>query len=304
MRIFNLSGLNSPPLVAKVSISKNRYPLCLRRGASFHQTFINGSKMKKLMMNTRKAQKCLRLIILTSSVGVLMLATGCTHTRDINVVYTPLIQTRQLANRNEIQKVAVGNFIDARPNDELLHFGSGINIHSYTWKTQKNIPELVRGAFEDALLKTGFGVHKPNEIEKDSLFTITGKVLSYNFSYSPDVKHLTFQNITETASVTANVEVELLLHPKFSDPVTIIVKGEKRLFLYEPALRWSNDNYRNSNHLITIGPDNVIRTPERVKVNLTDQVRTEYTIKALDGAMHDCVMNFLDNKELLKLVSK
>ena len=255
--------------------------------------------MKTLMMNTCKAKKSFRLLIFSSSIGALMLASGCTHTRDINVSYSPLPQTLQLANRNEIQKVVVGNFIDARPNDELSRIGGGINIHSYTWKTQKNIPDLVRGAFEDALLKTGFVVNKPNEIKQEPLFTLTGKVLAYNFSYSGGARHLTLQTRygASTASVEAHVEVELLLQPKFGDPVTIIVKGEdfQNCVSYEPSYIHYEKDYTTGIEKSIIHPD---------VAPLTNQVRTDYTIKALDGAMHNCVMNLLHNKEFLKLISK
>ena len=60
-------------------------------------------------------------------------------------IYTPLTETRQLVNSGDKQNVVIGSFIDARSHAELFHSGSGFNIHSYTWKTQNNIPDLVRG---------------------------------------------------------------------------------------------------------------------------------------------------------------
>ncbi len=259
--------------------------------------------MKKVMINTSKPKKSFKLTILVSSIGLLMLTSGCNHMRDISVIYTPLTETRQLVNSGDKQNVVIGSFIDARSHAELFHSGSGFNIHSYTWKTQNNIPDLVRGAFEDALLKTGFGVHKLNEIENKTLFTLTGKVLTYNITLSQDAVIPGFFQQLREATVTANVEVELLLKPKFGDSVTIVVKGAQTLDLYEPARKWSYDDYLKSSHLIAIDSYGT-HINDKFRVYLNEQVRTECIIKALDAAMHDCVMDFQNNKEFLKLISK
>ena len=45
--------------------------------------------MKKVMINTSKPKKSFKLTILVSSIGLLMLTSGCNHMRDISVNETP-----------------------------------------------------------------------------------------------------------------------------------------------------------------------------------------------------------------------
>jgi hypothetical protein len=156
---------------------------------------------------------------LVASLACLGLSTGCTHTRMVNLRYTPLIQTQRLADRNSVTVVNVGGFTDAREGKSLTeHRPNPINVHKFKYETKDDVAALVRSAFVDAMLKSGFEVPLPGVTAENPMLNISGKVIHFDAGTK-----IGWSKIT----VAAVAEVEITLTPRSGAPVTFTVKGEE-----------------------------------------------------------------------------
>ncbi len=166
------------------------------------------------------------MVLLMGLCGIFFL--GCTHTREMNLRYTPLIQAQRLADKTNPQIVVVDKFSDARQQTTVTqHRLNPINIHNYKYESKDDVTALVRNAFVDGFLKSGFEVPMPNEQGVDSFLKVAGKIVTYQ----ADTK--TGWN---TITVTADVAVEVTITPKTGSSVIFTVQGsstqEQKQFMY------------------------------------------------------------------------
>jgi len=150
----------------------------------------------------------------------LLFITACTHTREMNLRYTPLIQVQRLADKANPQIIVVGQFNDARSQTTLTqHRLNPINIHTYKYESKDDITTLVRSAFVDAILKSGFEVPMPNEQAANPLFLLTGKIVTYQADTRIG---------WNTISITADVAVEVMVTTKTGSPITFMTQGQSK----------------------------------------------------------------------------
>jgi len=170
-------------------------------------------------MNTNACHKIVRTTALLAALCSLLFA-GCTHTRVLNLRYTPLIQVQRLADKTNPQIVVVGEFNDTRPQTTLTqHRLNPINIHTFKYESKDDVSILVRNAFVDGLLKSGFEVPMLSEQGMNPLLNIAGKIVTYK----ADTK-IGWNTIT----VTADVAVEVATTPKTGSPITFMLQGQSR----------------------------------------------------------------------------
>ena len=169
-------------------------------------------------MNTNALLKTVRTMTLMAAFGSLLFISACTHTRVVNLRYTPLIQVQRLADKADPQIVVVGKFNDARPQTTLTqHRLNPINIHTYKYESKDDITALVRNAFVDALLKSGFEVPMPSEQGTSPLLHVAGKIVTY---------HADTEIGWSTITVNAEVAVEVTIAPKTGSPITYMLRGQ------------------------------------------------------------------------------
>ncbi len=182
-------------------------------------------------MNINACDKILRTTALLTALCSLLFA-GCTHTRVVNLRYTPLIQVQRLADKTNPQIVVVGKFNDARPQTTLTqHRLNPINIHTYKYESKDDVSTLMRNAFVDGLLKSGFEVPMLSEQGMNPFLNIAGKIVTYQ----ADTK-IGWNTIT----VTADVAVEVTITPKTGSPIAFMLQGrttqEQKQFLNVEAV--------------------------------------------------------------------
>ncbi len=207
------------------------------------------------------------LLTLAAGFICLVLPNGCTFgppNRIVSLHYTPLIQTRRLADRSDPQTVVVEQFVDARQQVHLARPRAAARstlldplVH-YEYNAGGDIPTLVRTAFVDGLAKAGFKVTGPDESVATPLFRLTGKVLAYN----SDPK-----GFGGKRALTTNVSVEVTIRPPTGVPRTFAVQGQ----------------------CMTEGEE----------LSLESAISD-----SLDRALQECIKDFLAHHELLEMSSK
>lgn len=141
--------------------------------------------------------------ILFLSVILLGFLTSCTFHRPVQIQYTPLIQTKKLANPENPQVIVMGEFADERERKELLskHLNP-ISVHKMQLNISGDLPAVVRDAFTDGVLKAGFQVPMEDEEATEPFLYVSGRIIMYN---------LKVKTGWSKATMDAIVEVELIL---------------------------------------------------------------------------------------------
>jgi hypothetical protein len=159
-----------------------------------------------------------RVGLLALVVPALLWGSACTFHHAIAIRYTPMIQTARLADASSSEVLAVGQFEDARANKTLDRERlNPISVHHVEFDIIGDMPTVVRSAFLDALLKSGFSVPMEGEQTRgEPLLRISGKVLTY----ATDMK-------SHWSMVEANgtVEVQVTLVHRNGKSETVTVRG-------------------------------------------------------------------------------
>jgi len=153
--------------------------------------------------------------------GAFLALSACTFHHAIAIRYTPLIQTKRLAQVANPEVMTIGQFQDARGDKTLDRERiNPISIHHVEYDTIGDVPALVRSAFLDALLKSGFTVPMEGDTAtSEPLLRLSGKVLTYG----TDLK-----SHWSSVEVSAAVEVELTLVHRNGKTVTMVVSGKNQ----------------------------------------------------------------------------
>ncbi len=151
--------------------------------------------------------------------GVVCIAlSGCgTIQRTVHVRYTPLVEAKRIADATHPQTVIVGDFVDARARTNLSRGRRPQRFTHFEFDAAGDVPSVVRSAFVDGLLKSGFEVPMPNESGASPLFQLTGKVVTYDV--------LTVVGWTK-GSLESNVGVELTITPRTGPPFSLAIQGQ------------------------------------------------------------------------------
>ena len=157
-----------------------------------------------------------RVVGMLLAVSCLALTSGCTVTRDLNLHYTPLIQTERLANRSSPQVIEVGEFVDGRTQTMLAQFRAVGGLLTQ-YESKDDVVTFVRSSFVDALLKSGFEVPLPNQQDSKPLFKVTGKIT--NFQANIDIGW-------DIITATHEVAVEVTITPIGGNPTSISMQGK------------------------------------------------------------------------------
>jgi Uncharacterized lipoprotein len=183
---------------------------------SAFQTFIPESKNYIMKPATKSGGLNSGIFILTFF--YLFMTSSCAPKRFVNLRYTPLIQVQRLADKANPQVVVVGKFADARTD---IYFGesnaNSIGTIKYKYKSNDDLSALVRNAFVDGLLKSGFDVPMPNQQSNNALLTVSGRIVTY---YT-DTK-TGFSKV----KLMAHVVIEVTINPNTGNPVTFNVQGD------------------------------------------------------------------------------
>jgi hypothetical protein len=151
-------------------------------------------------------------------VAVALGATGCTFHHSLAVRYTPLIQAKRLADAAKPETIVVGEFADKRESKYLNRDRlNPISVHHLEVDTTEDVPALVRSAFLDGILKSGFSAPMAGESVPPASLTLSGDVLRYSY-------------FTKTAwskvMLTSTVEIDVVLKDGDRTVATIPAKGE------------------------------------------------------------------------------
>ncbi|MCM2258068.1 MAG: hypothetical protein NDJ94_20740 [Vicinamibacteria bacterium] len=151
----------------------------------------------------------------------LALCVGCTFHHAVAIRYTPMIQSPRLANVNSPEVMTLGEFEDARANKTLDRERiNPISVHHIEYDTVGDVPTVVRSAFLDALLKSGFSVPMAGDpIVSEPVLRVSGKILTY----ATDMK-----SHWSTVEANGTVEVMVTLAHRNGKTETITVRGTNR----------------------------------------------------------------------------
>lgn len=146
---------------------------------------------------------------------------ACTFHHAVAIRYTPMIQSPRLANVDHPEVMAVGDFEDARANKTLDRERlNPISVHHIEYDTVGDVPTVVRSAFLDALLKSGFTVPMAGDQGVgEPMLRVSGKILTY----STDMK-----SHWKTVEANGAVEVMVTLAHRNGKTETITVRGINR----------------------------------------------------------------------------
>lgn len=155
-------------------------------------------------------------VLTTSLIGLILLA-GCTFQRPVSIRYTPLVQAQRLVDRTNPAVVVVGAYQDARYSQAVGNQRlNSISVHRLEFTTVGDVPAVVRSAFVDAFLKSGFEVPLEDESGAGPFLQVTGKVLTYAMNIKTG---------WSTVTMSADVDVEVTLTPRNGESVTFVVQG-------------------------------------------------------------------------------
>lgn len=149
------------------------------------------------------------------------LCVGCTFHHAVAIRYTPMIQSPRLADIDHPEVMTVGDFEDARANKTLDRERlNPISVHHVEYDTVGDVPTVVRSAFLDALLKSGFTVPMAGDpTRSEPLLRVSGKILTY----STDMK-----SHWKTVEANGTVEVQVTLAHRNGKTETFTVRGTNR----------------------------------------------------------------------------
>lgn len=159
--------------------------------------------------------------VLALSVLALVGGSACTFHHAVAIRYTPLIQTARLADVGSAEVLAVGQFEDARANKTLDRERlNPISVHHIEYDIVGDVPTVVRSAFLDALLKSGFTVPmEGDQTHGEPLLRISGKILTY----ATDLK-----SHWKTVEANGTVEVQVTLTHRNGTSEVRTVRGVNR----------------------------------------------------------------------------
>ena len=141
-----------------------------------------------------------RKLLITCLLGALLLP-ACTFHHSVPIRYTPLIQSKRLADPNNPQVVVIGDFKDARTSTGIgKERLNPISVHKLEFRTVVDGPTIVRSAFLDGFLKSGFQVPSEGEAAPNPLLNVTGKVVTYAVDSKTG-----WSKVTMTADVAVEV---------------------------------------------------------------------------------------------------
>jgi hypothetical protein len=128
---------------------------------------------------------------------------GCTFKHAIPIRYTPMVQMERLADKEHPSVVVLGPFVDERKDKSLFskHLMGGLSVHKVKGETTGDLEQIIRDAFLDGFLKSGYEVPMGTPATTPFL-TVTGRILTYNVGIHSKWK---------TVTMTGYVEVEVLL---------------------------------------------------------------------------------------------
>ncbi len=209
-------------------------------------------------MNTYTWRKTVGALTLVAALGSIALINGCTHTPKMDVRYTPLTHVQRLTDKDNPQTVVVGKFDDARAVKVLVQqvnvtapFDPTL-VHIYKHVPKDDITKLVRSAFVDAMLKSGFEVPMSDEQATNSLFFLSGRIVTYQMNTKSE---------RNTIFATGDVAIEVTITPKTGLPVTFLTQGQSK-----------SPEYKFSLNIQKVGPEVLDRAlQECVKKFLEDE---------------------------------
>jgi hypothetical protein len=121
-----------------------------------------------------------------------------------------------LADKTNPQIVVVGKFNDARPQTAILKWHPGLlPIHNHKFESPDDVSTLVRGAFVDGILKSGFEVPMPYEQGTNPFLNIAGKIITYKAKIRTGLTEYT---------ITGDVALEVTITPKTGSPISFMLQ--------------------------------------------------------------------------------
>ena len=142
---------------------------------------------------------------------------NCTFHHSVPIRYTPMIQSKRLADAGAPQVMQVGEFKDGRTAQQIgQERVNPISVHKVRFQTIGDVPTVVRSAFLDGLLKSGFNVPAEGDAAAPPLYTVTGRVTTYTVDTKTGWSKVT---------VAADVAVELTFTDRAGTATIIPARG-------------------------------------------------------------------------------
>ena len=141
-------------------------------------------------------------VVVFFSVFLAMSLSACTFKHAIPIRYTPIVQMERLPDKDHPVVIVVGEFTDDRKEKTLFskHLNP-ISVHKIKGETTGDLAQILRDAFVDGFLKSGFEVPMGTP-STTPLLSLTGRVTTYNVAIKSKWK---------TVTMTAFVDLEVTM---------------------------------------------------------------------------------------------
>jgi hypothetical protein len=173
-----------------------------------------------MVQQNQREEKMKKSVVVFFSVFLAMSFFACTFKHAIPIRYTPIVQMERLPDKDHPTVIVVGEFTDDRKEKTLFskHLNP-ISVHKVKGETTGDLALILRDAFVDGFLKSGFEVPM-GAPSTTPLLTLTGRITTYNVAIKSKWK---------TVTMTAFVDLEVTMKRDDGQELVVACSGTSLL---------------------------------------------------------------------------